>query len=217
MRSTRYAAAATEPDLPEFEPPYRRRIGLLGGSFNPPHAGHREISLAALKRLKLDAVWWIVTPGSPLKDENLYAPYEARLAKARRTANHEDIVISDFEQRHNLQYTVDTIERLQFLNPSIRFVWIMGADSFAEFHRWKDWHRIAELAPLAVFNRPGYREEALSGEAAALLKPMRRDETEAATLPDLEPPCWIYFSETDNPLSSTAIRNAKTSGEDPTT
>ncbi|MHA7873524.1 MAG: nicotinate-nucleotide adenylyltransferase, partial [Hyphococcus sp.] len=119
--------------------PYRRRIGLLGGSFNPAHDGHREISLEALRKLGLDAVWWLVTPGNPLKDAAEYAPFEERLRLARQTADHCDIVVSDFERRHGLQYTVDTLERLQLLHPSIQFVWIMGADSLESFHRWKDW------------------------------------------------------------------------------
>ncbi len=185
----------------------RRRIGLLGGSFNPAHTAHRQISLAALGRLGLEAVWWLVTPGNPLKDATLYAPYEERLSKARAIADHPDIVISDFERRHNLQYTVDTLERLQTTNPDIDFFWLMGADSLAGFHRWKDWRKIAELAPIAVFNRPGYTDNALSGEAAKALDAFRIDEKNLSQLTRTDPPAWVYFSDTDNPLSSTAIRN----------
>ncbi len=194
--------------------PYRRRIGLLGGSFNPPHEGHRQISLAALDKLGLDAVWWLVTPGNPLKDADQYAPYEERLAKARRLADHPDIVVSDFERRHNLQYTVDTLERLRLANPDIDFVWLMGADSLAEFHRWKDWRKIAELAPIAVFNRPGYADSALSGEAAMALDAFRIAENDLDQLATREPPVWVYFSETENPISSTAIRKARESAPD---
>ena len=132
----------------------RRSIGLLGGSFNPPHKGHREISLAALGRLRLDAVWWLVTPGNPLKDPAQYAPLDERLKQARKTADHPDIIVSDFERRHNLDYTIDTVERLQLLNPNIQFVWVMGADSLANFHEWKDWRRIANQIPLAIFQSP---------------------------------------------------------------
>gem|GEM_PF-57243 len=195
--------------MTSHDSPYRRRIGLLGGSFNPPHEGHRQISLAALDKLGLDAVWWLVTPGNPLKDADLYAPYEERLAKARRLADHPDIVVSDFERRHNLQYTVDVLERLQIVNPDIDFVWLMGADSLAGFHLWKDWRKIAELAPMAVFNRPGYTDSALSGEAATALNAFRINENDLDQLITSDPPAWIYFSETDNPLSSTAIRNAR--------
>lgn len=194
--------------MPLKDQPEPRRIGLLGGSFNPAHAGHREISLAALDRLGLDAVWWLVTPGNPLKDKGVYAPYEERLHKARRVADHPDIVVSDFERRHDLQYTVDTLERLQEINPDARFVWLMGADSLASFHGWKDWRRIAERVPIAVFNRPGHGEDALAGEAAKALAAFRIDASAAQTLIEQTPPAWVYFADLDNPLSSTALRGA---------
>lgn len=193
--------------MPLTSSPYQRRVGLLGGSFNPPHEGHREISLAALNRLELDAVWWLVTPGNPLKDPDSYAPIDTRLSRARRTANHPDIVISDFESRHNLQYTVDTLAKLIELNPNVQFIWLMGADSLSNFHRWKNWRRIAELAPIAVFNRPGHEADALDSEAAQALDAFRIDERNARGFITSEPPAWIYFSDIDNPLSSTAIRN----------
>jgi len=197
--------------LPNTLPQYIRRIGLLGGSFNPPHEGHREISLAALDRLCLDAVWWLVTPGNPLKDEHVYAPFDQRMRAAQRAANHEDIVVSDFETRHNLQYTVDTLERLQLLNPDVKFVWLMGADGLVNFHRWKAWERIAALAPIAVFNRPGYGEGALASKAAVALSALRLDEREAAILADAEPPAWVFFADMENPQSSTALRRANKS------
>jgi len=201
--------------LPNTLPQYIRRIGLLGGSFNPPHDGHREISLAALGRLHLDAVWWLVTPGNPLKDARLYAPFDQRMRAAQRAANHEDIVVSDFETRHSLQYTVDTIERLQFLNPDVKFVWLMGADGLLNFHRWKNWERIAALAPIAVFNRPGYGADALASEAAIALSALRLDEREAAKLADAEPPAWVFFADMENPQSSTAIRGQRQSRKPP--
>lgn len=188
-------------------PSYQRRIGLLGGSFNPPHEGHRFISIAALERLGLDAVWWLVTPGNPLKDPAVYAPFEDRLRNARSFSKHPDIVVSDYEKRHGLQYTVDTIERLKLLNPTTQFVWLMGADGLASFDRWKDWRRIAEMAPIAVFNRPGYEGDALQSVAAKALSAFQIDETAPEALTQQEPPAWIFFSDTDNPLSSTAIRN----------
>lgn len=187
----------------------KRCIGLLGGSFNPAHEGHREISLASLERLGLDAVWWLVSPGNPLKDPKEYAPFEERMATARKTAAHPDIVISDFERRQETQYTVDTLERIALLHPNSDFIWLMGADSLASFHLWKDWKRIASLIPIAVFNRPGYGDEALSSEAAQELAPFRLHSDKADSLAASEPPAWIYLSDTDNPLSSTAIRNAK--------
>lgn len=181
-----------------------QRIGLLGGSFNPPHEGHREISVAALDWLKLDAVWWLVSPASPLKDVAAYAPYEERLAKARALARHAQIVVSDFERRRALQYTVDTIAALKDTAPDTHFVWLMGADSLASVHRWKDWRRIFLLAPVAVFNRPGFEEAALSSPAATEFAAFRLEASEA--LADAEPPAWAFFAGTENPLSSTAIR-----------
>ncbi len=194
--------------MPLASSPSRRRIGLLGGSFNPAHGGHREISLKALDRLNLDAVWWLVTPGNPLKDPDIYAAYEKRLHQARAVADHADIVVSDFEHRRDLQYTVDTLEQIKDANPNVGLVWLLGADSLVNFHRWKDWRRIAELAPIAVFNRPGYGEAALASEAGETLAPFRV-QPEDGDLLSREPPAWIYFDDTDNPLSSTALRNAK--------
>jgi len=182
------------------------RIGILGGSFNPAHEGHREISLAALKILHLDAVWWLVSPGNPLKDPSSYAPYPERLAKARSIANHHRIVVSNFEERKNLQYTVDTIDALQSLWPQMDFVWLMGADSLETFDRWKDWRRIAAMTPIAVFNRPGHERAFETAQAAQELAAFRAPETEAAAVVSAEPPAWTFISSTANPTSATELR-----------
>ncbi len=184
------------------------RIGLLGGSFNPAHDGHREISLEAIRLLGLDAVWWLVTPGNPLKevDDYAYAPYPQRLADARRVANHPRIIVSNFEGRRNLQYTVDTLEALADLWPQMHFVWLMGADSLAGFHRWKNWRRIASLAPIAVFNRPGHEAAALSSEAARELALFRAPSGRAGEILGAEPPAWTFIETTNNPASATKIR-----------
>ncbi len=160
----------------------------------------------ALERLRLDAVWWLVSPGNPLKDPDIYAAYDERMHRARAVADHPDIVVSDFERRRNLQYTVDTLDQVINANPGADFIWLMGADSLAGFHRWKDWRRIAELAPIAVFNRPGYGDAALASEAAENLAPFRVEAEEGDLLAH-EPPAWIFFADADNPLSSTALRN----------
>lgn len=187
------------------------RIGLLGGSFNPAHEGHRDISIEALKRLQLDAVWWLVSPGNPLKDggDYVYAPYEERMAAARRVANHPRLIVSNFEERKGLQYTVDTIEALAELWPQIHFAWLMGADSLAGFHRWKDWRRIASLVPIAVFNRPGHEEAALASEAAKDLALFRVPSGRAAEIVGADPPVWTFIEDTRNPVSATAIRAAR--------
>jgi nicotinate-nucleotide adenylyltransferase len=187
------------------------RIGLLGGSFNPAHEGHREISLAALKLLRLDAVWWLVSPANPLKEGAGYdyAPYEERMAVARRIADHPRIIVSNFEGRRGLQYTVDTLEALFDLWPQIRFVWLMGADSLAGFHRWRNWRRIASLVPFAAFNRPGSAEEALASETAKELALFRVPQGRAAEIVDMDPPAWTFIEETMNPTSSTEIRQRR--------
>lgn len=184
------------------------RIGLLGGSFNPAHDGHREISLEALKLFGLDAVWWLVTPGNPLKKgvDYDYAPYELRLAEARRVADHPRIVVSNFEGRKNLQYTVDTIEALVDLWPQMRFIWLMGADSLEGFHRWRNWRRIASLVPIAVFNRPGHETAALASETAKELALFRLPANRARDLAEADPPAWVFVETTRNPASATKIR-----------
>src|SRR3954468_7208113 len=135
------------------------RIGLLGGSFNPPHAAHRAISLFAIKRLKLDRVWWLITPGNPLKDTGGLHDLDARAAAARDVADDPRIDVSCLESVIGTRYTVDTISYLRRRCHEVRFVWIMGADNLAQFHRWENWRRIAEQVPLAVINRPpqGFR------------------------------------------------------------
>ncbi len=191
------------------------RIGLLGGSFNPAHDGHREISLEALKLLDLDAVWWLVTPGNPLKIPGDYAPYEERLALARRIADHPRIVVSNFEDRKGLQYTVDTIEALHDLWPQIHFVWLMGADSLAGFDRWKSWKRIASLVPIAVFNRPGSEAAVTESIAARALALFRTPAGRAAEIVSAEPPAWTYIETTRNPASATAIRDRRAAEKSP--
>lgn len=184
------------------------KVGLLGGSFNPPHGGHLEISLYAIERLKLDAVWWLVTPGNPLKDQSIYAPYDTRLTAAREIAGDAPIIVSDFEKQHGLQYTAETVPALIKAHPDNHFVWLMGADSLATFHRWKEWRMLANAIPMAVFNRPGASEEALKSEAATALAHHRLDEKAGDALCGSKPPAWIFFPQTENPLSSTALRQA---------
>lgn len=200
--------------MPLPRPSQTLKIGLLGGSFNPAHAGHLEISLAAIEHLKLNAVWWLVTPGNPLKDETLYAPYEERLFKARALVHNASIVVSDFEERRGIQYTVETLSQLKEINPEAHFVWLMGADSFADFHRWKDWRRIAGMAPMAIFNRPEYEQAALSGAAATALAGARVAPEAASELAGRPPPAWVYIEDTNNPSSSTEIRKTDNARRD---
>ncbi|MEM8936976.1 MAG: nicotinate (nicotinamide) nucleotide adenylyltransferase [Pseudomonadota bacterium] len=192
--------------MPDHRYPAARVIGLLGGSFNPPHDGHLEISRAALSVLQIDVVWWLVSPASPLKRPEDYEAYEARCAAARALTDGERIEISDFEREEGLVYTVDTIERLGATFRDHQFIWLMGADSLDTFHLWKDWRRIAELAPIAVFNRPGYEDAPIESTAAKALSSYRIDPRQADRMVTETPPIWTFFSQTENATSSTEIR-----------
>ena len=182
------------------------RIGLFGGSFNPPHDGHREIALAALRRLGLHAVWWLVTPGNPLKNGADYAPLADRLASTRALAAHPRFVVTDIEAHLGSRYTVDTIRRLTERYRGAKFVWIMGADNLAGFDNWFGWREIANRVPIAVFSRPGSVLRAPLSAAAQTLRPHRMPASAARELPLAEPPSWVYFARTRNPASSTALR-----------
>ena len=185
------------------------RIGLLGGSFNPPHAAHRLISETALKRLRLAQVWWLVTPGNPLKDHANLAPLAERIRLSRRMARNPSIKVTAFEAAIGTAYTAQALAWLCRRLPRARFVWLMGADNLATFHRWNDWRAVFQLMPIAVEDRPEWRYRALSSPAAARFARFRIAESEAATLPDLAPPAWCYLSGPLSELSSTALRAAR--------
>ena len=185
-----------------------QRIGLLGGSFNPAHDGHRMISELALRRLRLDTVWWLVTPGNPLKDAAGLKPLAERIEKARRLADHPRIRVTAVEADVGTSRTRDTLRYLKRRCPTARFVWLMGADNLASFDRWHAWREIAGMAPIAVIDRPGNTLNAVAGRAAAWLAPFRIDESDAATLADRDPPAWIFLHGKRSPLSSTELRRA---------
>ena len=183
------------------------RIGLLGGSFNPPHAAHRAISLFAMKRLGLDRVWWLVTPGNPLKDTHGLPPLDQRAAAAEKVAHDPRIEISCIEAVIGTQYTCDTLAYLRRRCATTRFVWIMGADNLAQFHRWKHWQRIAALVPIAVMDRPPDSFRALASPAAKALAPYRIDERSAGRLATRDLPAWTFITGMKSELSSTRLRN----------
>jgi nicotinate-nucleotide adenylyltransferase len=185
-------------------------IGLLGGSFDPPHPAHRLISEAALKRLGLDKVWWIVSPGNPLK-RNAPAPLAERLRLCRTVANNPHIVVTDFETDLPSPYTASTLAFLKSRSPLVHFVWIMGADNLASFHRWERWREIFTMVPVVVVDRPGWRLKALSSKAARAFERARKPEVDAALLAHTPPPAWTFLTGPLSQASSTAIRNrAKT-------
>jgi nicotinate-nucleotide adenylyltransferase len=189
-----------------------RRIGLLGGSFNPAHEGHREISLQALARLGLDEVWWLVSPQNPLKPVAGMAPFARRLAEARAVARHPRIRVTDLEARLGTRHTAATLRRLTRRFPGIRFVWLMGADNLVQIDRWRAWQQIFHLVPVAVWARPSYCFRALAAKAARRFAGARLQENAGRLLPATDPPAWVFVHGRLNPLSATAIRTAPEAG-----
>lgn len=184
------------------------RVGLLGGSFNPAHDAHREISLLAWKRLGLDRIWWLVTPGNPLKKNNGLPPVEARMTQARQVAASPLIDVAAPEVAYRTHYTYDLVTRLRQNFPRVHFVWLMGADNLAQFHRWERWREIALMMPIAVIERPGDEDAPLSSRAAHALSRFRMDESDAPLLASAPPPAWVYLHGLKSPLSSTSLRTA---------
>jgi nicotinate-nucleotide adenylyltransferase len=191
-------------------PPHARgvRIGLFGGTFDPPHAAHRAASLLAMRRLGLDRVWWLVTPGNPLKNSQRLSPLVTRLADARALADHPRIDVTDFEADLGTNYTYATISYLLERCPGVHFVWIMGADNLRHFHRWQRWRDIARLVPIAVIDRLGPSLYSTANAAGQALAWARLPESAARTLPLRRPPAWIFLHGLKSPLSSTALRAA---------
>ena len=190
--------------LPHVEP--GQTIGLLGGSFNPPHAAHRMVTETALKRLSLDKVWWIVTPGNPLKRRSDLAPIGERLMACRALANSRRIEVTDFETSLPAAYTYSTLAFLRSRNPLVRFVWIMGADNLAEMEKWYRWREIFGLFPIAVVDRPGWRLKALASKPARAYASRRVPEADAKLLAHTPPPAWTFLTGPLSPVSSTALR-----------
>jgi nicotinate-nucleotide adenylyltransferase len=182
--------------------------GLLGGSFNPAHRGHRHVSRAALDALGLNEIWWLVSPGNPLKAKKGMAPLAVRLASARRAARGAPIRVTAIERALGTVYTADTLARLIRRFPNRRFVWIMGADNLAQFHRWRDWRRIAALVPIAVATRPGYDGPALKAPAWGWLRRFVRPAATARNWTKWRPPALVLLSLPPDPTSATAIRAA---------
>jgi nicotinate-nucleotide adenylyltransferase len=206
------AAAPRTPDfyrVPPFAP--GQRIGLFGGTFDPPHEAHIAACLLAIKRLQLDRVWWLVTPGNPLKDTRDLAPLESRIARARKIARSPRIVVTGLEAGIGVRFTYDTIRYLLARCPGARFVWIMGADNLRSFHRWQNWRDIAALVPIAVVDRLGPSLYAMGSPAAQAIGRYRLPERDAPLLAGRAPPAWVFLHGLKSPLSSTALRAARES------
>jgi nicotinate-nucleotide adenylyltransferase len=188
------------------------RIGLFGGTFDPPHAAHLAASGIAIRRLQLDRLWWLVTPGNPLKDTRHLAPLAARIAAARALARDPRIEVTGIEAAIGTSYTYETIAYLVRRCAGVRFVWVMGADNLRSFDRWQKWRGIASLVPIAVVDRFGPRLSAIAGPAGHALAPFRIPENAATTLPGRTPPAWVFLHGLKSPLSSTALRAARGAG-----
>ena len=193
--------------LPHAEP--GMRIGLLGGSFNPPHAGHRHVSLEAIRRLGLDQVWWIVTPGNPLKSHSGLPPLPQRMAAAIDLSAHPQITITGFEAGLGSPYTAEALLYLKSRYASVHFVWLMGADNLAQIHRWRHWRKIFATLPVAVLDRPGWRHRGLASPAASLYRDQRCSERAAHRLAAANPPAWTFLSIPLSHLSSTELRRQR--------
>jgi nicotinate-nucleotide adenylyltransferase len=197
-----------------------RRIGILGGSFNPAHGGHRRISLGALRALGLDEVWWLVSPGNPLKPVEGMAPLPKRFASAVKQARRARIRVTAIEREFGTRYTADTLKALRRRYPHDQFIWIMGADNLAQFHQWHRWRDMARAMPIAVVARPGYDGAALAAPAMAWLGRFRRPVASVVNRIDWSAPALVLLAFDPDPRSASAIRQAdplwaKTPGNGP--
>jgi nicotinate-nucleotide adenylyltransferase len=182
--------------------------GLLGGSFNPAHGGHRDISLFTIDALGLDELWWLVSPGNPLKAKKGMASLPARLASARKMAQRSRIRATAIEREMGTRYTVDTLKKLIRRYPKRRFIWVMGADNVTNFTRWRRWREIAQLMPIAVIARPGYDADAVAGPAMAWLRRFVRRPDQRLYWTEWSTPALVFLRFRPDPRSATAIRQA---------
>lgn len=186
----------------------RKRVGLLGGSFNPAHGGHRRISLFAMEALGLDEVWWMVSPGNPLKPKKGMAPLGARVKSAMAQARRAPIRVTAIERDLGTRYTVDTLKRMTMRYPKLEFVWLMGSDNLAQFHLWKDWREIARTMPIAVIARPGYDGQAVASPAMAWFRHYRMSAARFRQRGEWSAPALVTLRFDPDSRSATAIRRA---------
>ncbi|WP_084365795.1 nicotinate-nucleotide adenylyltransferase [Rhizobium sp. RU36D] len=184
-------------------------VGLFGGSFNPPHEGHKLVAEIALRRLGLKQLWWMVTPGNPLKSHKELAPLADRLAMSEAMADDPRIKVTAFEQALGTSYTARTLDHVKARNPHARFIWIMGADNLKSFHHWQQWQRIVTTFPIAVIDRPGSTLSYLSSKMARTFDYARIDEDDAGVLWKKKAPAWTFIHGPRSTLSSTALRAAR--------
>lgn len=185
------------------------KIGLFGGSFNPPHEGHVHVCETALKRGQLDQIWWLVTPGNPLKDTSELESLAGRIKKCEEIITHPKMRVTAFEAKYNLNYTQQTLSKLMQIKPNLNFVWVMGADNLKGFHKWQNWRDIAGQMPMMIIDRPGSTLSYRSAKAAIALSRYRIDETDSELLAHMRAPAWSFIHAPRSSLSSTAIRQAR--------
>jgi nicotinate-nucleotide adenylyltransferase len=183
------------------------QVGLFGGSFNPPHAGHALVAEIALRRLALDQLWWMVTPGNPLKSTHELAPLAERIDRSQALAADPRIKVTALEAAHRIRFTADALELIKSRNPGVDFVWVMGADNLRGFHRWQRWREIVMTFPIAVIDRPGATLAYLSSVVTKTFEHARIDEADAPRLALMKAPAWTFIHGPRSSLSSTAIRN----------
>jgi len=184
-------------------------VGLFGGSFNPPHPGHALVAEIAIRRLGLNQLWWMVTPGNPLKSRSALAPLSERIALSEAILHDPRIKVTAFEQSMGVPYTATTLKRVRERNPHVHFIWIMGADSMRTFHRWQKWQEIARTLPIAVIDRPGSTLAYLSSKMARTFDYARVDEDDARALWRKPAPAWTFIHGRRSALSSTELRQAQ--------
>lgn len=212
-----FGLSALKASYPDVDAQYLRMphvekgmtVGLFGGSFNPPHGGHALVAEIAIRRLKLDQLWWMVTPGNPLKDKRELAPLAERLEFSEHVASDPRIKVTALEAAFDVRYTADTLALIRKANPGVHFVWVMGADNLASFHRWQRWREIAQNFPIAVIDRPGSTLAYLSSRMAQTFSDSRLDEHYAPLLARRTPPAWTFIHGPRSSLSSTALRKQK--------
>ena len=185
-----------------------QKIGILGGSFNPAHEGHLSISKIALQRLNLDVVWWIISPRNPLKKYDILYDFEERVSSAEKVIDTNHISISKLEKNAQIKYTIGTVEYLNTRYVGTKFVWIMGADNLKDFHRWREWDKLALTVPIAIIDRPSSSLDVTSSLFANKYRKYRVDEADAQNLADKKKPAWVFLHSKLNDQSSSQLRNS---------
>ena len=188
---------------------YKKNIGILGGTFDPPHEGHLNISMQAINKLKLDEIWWVISLSNPLKKKEKISNFSERYSNAKKYVNNRKIIVSNIEEKINSPYTLDLLEYLTFKFPKQNFVWILGVDNLKNFHKWKNWKRIFYKVPIAIFDRPNYSLNIIRSKCMNVFKKNRVPSISSEKFKHLNTPCWIFLYGWGKQTSSSKIKNQK--------